>query len=259
MHPAGPVAQLVLSSLGRALKYSSVLSLPRDLLTSGIYVARKAEFWHLIALTASSQSQSQTSAWSQALLEKKPAQRVRWGLAETGSRAEPTATSVHFLFQLSSLPLWGETEAEGLNAHTHEIGSQKIFLSSPCLKRGKFEQEMDNKYFPDLPPSHSWECQAQPVQLWQGTICSLCFCYYHTSQPSWVSAYVQPGAFRQSGDHFTSKTVLWTVVIRHCSVNSLDIQEAGIRKRAGRLSPGPSPTSPNQTCLSEGLSLLTFS
>lgn len=156
---------------------------------------------------------------------------------------------VHFLFQLPSLPPWGETEAEGLNAHTHEIRSQKIFLSSPCLKGGKFGQEMDNKCFPDLSPSQSSDCQAQPAQLWQGAIFPHCF-YYHTSQPSWGSGYVQPGAFRQSGDHLTSKTMLWTVVISHCSENSLDIQEAGTRKRAVRLPPGPSPTSPNQTCLS---------
>lgn len=135
-------------------------------------------------------------------------------------------------------------------------------LSLPSLpERGKvWAGAGQHKCFPDLLPTQGSECQAQPVHLWWGgAIFPHCFSYYHTSQPSWVSGYVQPDAFRQSGDYFTSKTMLWTVVIRHCSVNSLDIQEAGIRKRAGRLPPGPSPSSPSQTCLSEGLNLLNFS
>lgn len=185
---------------------------------------------------------------------------MRQGKAETGSRAEPTATSVHFLIHLPSLPPWGETEAEGHNAHVHEIWSQKTFLSPPCLKGGRFEQELDNiNAFLTFYLAKAQSAKHNQFTCGGGAIFPHCFSYYHTSQPSWVSGYVQPDAFRQSGDHFTSKTMLWTVVIRHCSVNSLDIQEAGIRKRAGRLPPGPSPSSPSQTCLSEGLNLLNFS
>lgn len=137
--------------------------------------------------------------------------------------------------------------------------------SSPLLPaKGKvWAGAGQHKSFPDFSPSQGSECQAPPVQLWQG--CSYApLRFLPSCIPALMSVWQYPvWCFRQPDDHFSPNSMLWTVVITHCSVNSLDIHQAGVRRRAGCLTQAQALTSPSHTCLLEGqhgagLHLLAF-